>query len=313
MAMIKDLTWQRFGKLVVIKRVKNYKNSNDRHCYWLCKCDCGNQVSIVGTSLTNGMTKSCGCLRKDKIIDLTGQRFGKLTVIRKDEKQKRTSDRSCLWLCKCDCGNEIIVKSSNLKNGYTKSCGCLRKEKYKNLDDLYKSRKIETKYNYYDLSGECGIGYTHNREKFYFDLEDYNKIKDYCWCMDKNKYVNNSRFGIRMHRLVMNCNDNNLVVDHINHITYDNRKENLRICTLSQNGMNKSKQSNNTSGHIGITYDSSTNKWRARLGVGNKTINIGRFENLEDAIKARKEAEEKYFGEYSYDNSIKISNDGEYL
>ena len=130
---------------------------------------------------------------------------------------------------------------------------------------------------------------------------------------DKKKYVSNSRFGIRMHRLIMGCNDENLVVDHINHITYDNRKENLRICTPSQNGMNKSRPINNTSGYVGITYDSSENKWRARLGVGGKTINIGRFKTIEEAIKARKEAENKYFGEYSYDNSVQTFEECEML
>ena len=130
---------------------------------------------------------------------------------------------------------------------------------------------------------------------------------------DKKKYVSNSRFGIRMHRLIMGCNDKNLVVDHINHITYDNRKENLRICTSSQNGMNKSRPNNNTSGYVGITYDSSENKWRARLSIGGKTINIGRFEKIEEAVRARKEAEEEYFGEYSYNNSIQALKENKIL
>lgn len=117
--------------MIVIKKSESPKGNKDRHCYWLCQCECGNQVSVVGTSLINGTTKSCGCLRKNKIIDLTGQRFGKLIAIRKDEKPNKTSDRSCLWICKCDCGNETIVKSSSLRNGYTKSCGCLKKEVYK--------------------------------------------------------------------------------------------------------------------------------------------------------------------------------------
>ena len=304
------MTGQIFGKLTVINKIESPKGNKDRHCYWLCQCECGNQVAVVGTSLRNGITKSCGCLRKNKIIDLTGQRFGKLIAIRKYEKENKTSDRSCLWFCKCDCGNETIVKGSSLRNGYTKSCGCLKKELY----NSHKSKNIEIKYNTYDLSGEYGIGYTHNGEEFYFDLEDYGKIKDYCWCMsDKKKYVSNSRFGIRMHRLIMGCNDKNLVVDHINHITYDNRKENLRICTSSQNGMNKSRPNNNTSGYVGITYDSSENKWRARLSIGGKTINIGRFEKIEEAVRARKEAEEEYFGEYSYNNSIQALKENKIL
>lgn len=290
-----------------MKRTESPKENKNKHYYWLCQCECGNQVSVVGTSLTNGTTKSCGCLRKNKIIDLTGQRFGNLTVIGIAEKSSTDKSRDSFWLCKCDCGIEKTIRGKSLRNGATKSCGCLRKTS----DYISRNSGIfKCQHNSYDLTGEYGIGYTNKGEKFYFDLEDYNKIKDYCWSMaDKNKYISNSRSGIRMHRLIMDCNDENLVVDHINHITYDNRKENLRVCTLSQNGMNKSRPINNTSGYTGISYDSSVNKWRVRLGVGRKTINIGRFENLEDAIKARKEAEQRYFGEYSYDNSIQISKE----
>lgn len=58
------------------------------------------------------------------LIDLTGQRFGRLAVLQKDKpKNKRT-----IWLCKCDCGNEVFVEAYNLKTGHTQSCGCLQKE-----------------------------------------------------------------------------------------------------------------------------------------------------------------------------------------
>ena len=57
------------------------------------------------------------------------------------------------------------------------------------------------------------------------------------------------------------------------------------------NGMNKNKPSNNTSGYTGITYNPSSNKWRVRIGVDNKTINIGKFTNIDKAIEARKQAE----------------------
>lgn len=111
-----------------------------------------------------------------------------------------------------------------------------------------------------------------------------------------------------MHRLLMNCIDVNLVVDHINHITYDNRKDNLRICTLSQNGMNKKVLSSNVSGINGVTFDTSKNKWRARITVDHRIINLGHFTNKTEAINARKEAEKKYFGVYSYEESMLISN-----
>ena len=292
----------------VVKRTNPPQETKDRHCYWLCKCKCGNQVVVVGTSLINGQTKSCGCLRKNKIIDLTGKKFGFLTVIEIAKNPTENNTRDAYWLCECKCGNRKIINGKHLRMGLTKSCGCYKKTS----DYLYKNSGIFKKqYNSYDLSGEYGIGYTSNGEEFYFDLEDYDKIKDYCWSFSgKDKYVSNSKHHIRMHRLLMNCNDENLVVDHINHITYDNRKKNLRVCTLSQNGMNKNKPSNNTSGYTGITYNPSSNKWRVRIGVDNKTINIGKFTNIDKAIEARKQAEEKYFKEYSYDKSIEISNGG---
>lgn len=304
-AKVKDVTGMRFGRLMVIERAKNPKNNADRHSYWLCKCDCGNKIIVVGTSLVNGNTKSCGCLSKEtKIRDLAGNRYGKLTVIKKVENKLNLKDRCIYWNCICDCGNKKIVKGTSLTRGVTKSCGCLKKDiQYiSNNKGLFKS-----KYNTYDLTGEYGIGYTFKGEPFYFDLEDYNKIKKYCWCLTCG-YISNSNHKIRMHRLLMNCKDANLVVDHINHITYDNRKDNLRVCTLSQNGMNKRVQSNNTSGINGVTFDTSANKWRARICVNHNTINLGRFANKSEAINARKEAEKKYFGVYSYEESMLMSN-----
>lgn len=98
---------------------------------------------------------------------------------------------------------------------------------------------------------------------------------------------------------------NEMFVDHINHNPYDNRKDNLRIVTSTQNSYNRRIQSNNTSGVTGVYYANDRNKWRAYIKSDKKQIYLGQFDNKEDAIKARKEAEEKYFGEYSYDNSMK--------
>lgn len=64
-----------------------------------------------------------------KLIDLTGQTFGRLTVV---ERAGRTKSNNALWKCKCECGNEIVVRSTTLRNGETKSCGCFRREYWKN-------------------------------------------------------------------------------------------------------------------------------------------------------------------------------------
>ena len=115
-------------------------------------------------------------------MDLTGQKIGYLTVVKRVEDHVCPSGyRYSQWLCKCDCGNDTIVAGKQLtKENGTKSCGCFAKE---NMS------KIKKKYNTYDLTGEFGIGYTSKNEKFYFDLEDYDKIKDYCWYINNKGYV----------------------------------------------------------------------------------------------------------------------------
>ena len=108
---------------------------------------------------------------------------------------------------------------------------------------------------------------------------------------------------IRMNRIVMD-NPENKVVDHIKHNKLDNRKSYLRSIDECKNAINKSPYKNNTSGHTGISFETKSCKWRSSIRFKNKTIYLGLYDNIEDAIKARKEAEEKYFGEYSYDNSM---------
>lgn len=61
-----------------------------------------------------------------KVIDITGQRFGRLVVI--DRSKKRDKRRNTYWICKCDCGNEKVINKTYLLRKHTRSCGCLRKE-----------------------------------------------------------------------------------------------------------------------------------------------------------------------------------------
>lgn len=124
---LKDLTGQRFGRLTVIKRAENKGNKT----MWLCKCDCGNEVISEGSSLKNGDTKSCGCLRREKtgkryFKDLTGQKFGMLTVLKRVENK----GKDVAWLCSCDCGKDTVTTTSRLNSGMTKSCGCLKLKGY---------------------------------------------------------------------------------------------------------------------------------------------------------------------------------------
>jgi len=220
--------------------------------------------------------------------DLTGCTFERLTVIKRLENNKYGKAR---WLCKCDCdGNEKGYIGSQLINGNTKSCGCHARKR---------ASEANKKYNTYDLSGEYGVGWTSNTNKeFYFDLEDYDLIKDHCWSENRgyiDTKVNN--ISLRMHRLIMNAKDTEKV-DHIYHKKYDNRKSELRFCTISQNGCNMLTPSDNTSGVKGVRWHKRNCAWEAYIRINKKQINLGYFSTLEDATKVRKEAEIKYHGEY---------------
>jgi hypothetical protein len=121
---IKDLTGQRFTRLIVIRE----NGRINRKAAWLCKCDCGNETTVSSTHLQNGNTMSCSCYSRDMSSernskDITGQTFGYLTVIRQNG---RTKYQQVKWLCSCVCGNETTVVSNNLSNSNTESCGCKR-------------------------------------------------------------------------------------------------------------------------------------------------------------------------------------------
>nr|DAG87205.1 MAG TPA: homing endonuclease [Herelleviridae sp.] len=88
-------------------------------------------------------------------------------------------------------------------------------------------------------------------------------------------------------------------VDHINRDKNDNRKKNLRTVIHSQNGKNRSRQYNNKSGYTGACFDNTTQKWRARIIINNKVIYLGYYKQLEDAVRVRKEAEIKYYGDFA--------------
>ena len=102
--------------------VKNMKT------YWKCLCVCGNYITVRGSRLTSGNTKSCGCRRiktnKSRLIDLCGQKIGFLTVLNREYSD---CDRT-VWKCRCTCGNEILVDRKCLRKKLIRSCGCKSKQ-----------------------------------------------------------------------------------------------------------------------------------------------------------------------------------------
>ena len=123
-----DLSGRRFGRWVATRRAGNNKNGS---ATWHCRCDCGAERIVNGESLRSGDSQSCGCLHREltskrTLVDLAaGQQFGRWTVIRRTENNEWGR---ATWLCRCDCGNERVVPSTSLRNGDSKSCGCLKRE-----------------------------------------------------------------------------------------------------------------------------------------------------------------------------------------
>ena len=240
--------------------------------------------------------------------DLTGKVFDRLTVIEQaDDYIEKNGTHRAQWLCKCSCESNktIIVLGDRLKRKSTRSCGCLAKEHFIKVLNENRQKLIDTKHktNNYDLNGEYGVGWTTNTNKeFYFDLEDYDKIKDYCW----NEKIDKHGYSV----LIAHIPFQNKTIkmfhllgfkgyDHHNRNPLDNRKENLWSASVTDNVRNSSINKNNKSGFIGVSWHKQSNKWRAYITIDYKQISLGQFSDIKEAIKARLNAEVKYFGKFA--------------
>lgn len=138
------LVGKRFGRLIVESRTEERQNGS---VVWRCKCDCGNYKNVPTHSLQNNHTQSCGCLiREVQGIDITNQKFGRLTALYPIESK---SSSSLMWHCKCECGNECDVNGSFLRRGLTQSCGCITSSIGEiNIQKILQENGIEYKKEY---------------------------------------------------------------------------------------------------------------------------------------------------------------------
>lgn len=230
--------------------------------------------------------------------DLTGRRFGHLTVI---EKRKPPKGR-CQWLCKCDCGNTIIVVGNKLQNGGRKTCGCYLN---KNRENIFTRKK--NRYVFSQIGVEV---YDENGRSFIIDYDDYDKVKNAYWGVNKNNYVyggirrNGKKECIGIHRYLVDEYSSNFI-DHINGDRTDNRKINLRIVDSSQNAQNTPVRIDNKSGVTGVFWYEPHQKWISYININKKRISLGHYSNFVDAVKARYNAMIKYYGEYARQDQLR--------
>ena len=275
-----DLTGQIIGNWKVLK-----VDHIDKHHNYKYECECQlchkTKRIMYKQAIEKTNTYGCGC---NKILDLTGFKTGHYTVLYKAEDVSDMAFPRKAWMCQCDCGTVRRITETTLINNKNEnySCGCLRK---KINDIIIHDDYIEIILNNSD--NNCLI-----------DTEDYELIKNNHWVLSSDGYAISSSgdlFRKRMHRIIMHVN-NDLLIDHINRNRLDNRKSNLRIVDNQHNSFNQTIRSTNTSGVIGVTWWKRDQNWSAQIKYNYKSHRLGYFDNFDDAVIARLNAEIKYFG-----------------
>lgn len=137
------------------------------------------------------------------------------------------------------------------------------------------------------------------------------KIGQVAGVKDSRGYVKISidRKSYYAHRLIWIWHNGDLLnnrLDHVNTNTSDNRIENLRLATQSQNNGNRNIPANNTSGHKGVSWNNKLQKWKAYIAIDGDRIHLGYFEKLDEASAAYNLAAEKHFGEFARLNCKEI-------
>lgn len=263
MAKMIDLTGKKFGRWTVLEKAESKRDG----VYWKCRCDCGTIKSVSSRLLRKGKSKNCGCLVQEKIdprkTELIGKKFGKLTVLSHEGKNNRGK---YLWKCQCDCGNVVVVTGTLLRIGQCKSCGCTRMcddltgKKFGKLTVLRENGRSHKQY-LWECKCECG-----NITNVLASCLKRGTTKS-CGCLNSESMQKVNEYN-RKYEL----------------------KEDTRLSSLNQK-----TGKHNTSGYKGVSFDKKAKKWRALIGFKKKSYHLGYFDKLEDAVKARREAEKKYY------------------
>lgn len=298
--------------------------------YFDCKCDCGNDAIVTHrlSTLITGKSKSCGCIKFNNplsIKDLTGERYGRLTVlgrdIKRDENERNLGKHVVVhWLCKCGCGNPNLssITGYQLTSGHTQSCGCYASEQISK-----RNKKYSTKFNEHidNKDGTTSL-IDDNKNICLIDTEDYDLLKNWYWRkqekrgnIDKGYWITNvkntdvyNKSILMIHQVVAEIKYGinefkEIIPDHLSRDTDDNRKCNIYLKPNIENSHNRGLSKTNKSGKTGVSFDKAKNKWHSYITVNYKTIHLGYFNTFEEAVIVRKEAEKKY--NFACDDEVK--------
>ena len=262
-----DHTGKDIGNFHIIRQWSETSRSRkDGRALYFQMCEarcllCGSVKTYRLNNITSGHTQSCGCTRH-RLPDLTGNRFGLLTVLKKTDEQH--------YLCQCDCGKQINASASKLFAGSVVSCGCKRSglsmlldEIGKTYGDLTVEGRVRVAGNWmYKCKCKCG----NTRICTITDLKRGRAVSCGCRQEQTNRTMRSA--------LEDGC------------VEYTNLHK-IKNCNVLPK--------NNRSGVRGVCYNNRKKRWLAYIGINKTVITLGNFQNFDDAVSARKEAERIYY------------------
>lgn len=204
-------------------------------------------------------------------VDIAGQKFNALTAISPTD---RRNSEGIMWLCRCDCGKNCYVSAKSLRNGNTKSCGCLRGNALDLTDRVF--------------GRLTAIKKTSRRDT-------YNNIIWYCRCECGGDALVSSHDLVRGNTQSCGCLKYAGIeairrYEAVNAINIDG----TRIVNLNL----QKPPANNTSGHIGVSWVRQKNKWAAHIKFRGKKYHLGLYVNIDDAVRARQAAQRRLHGAF---------------
>ncbi len=255
----------RIGSLIVEERTADRKNG---YSIWVCRCTCGGTILLDTRTLQRGTVRDCGCISRVKPgqKDITGQKFGRLTAL--EPTQLRSSKGSTIWKCRCDCGGEVYAPMTQLTSGYRKSCGCLSHPPLKDYIGKRFGRLIVTEY----AGKVAGM----HRWRCLCDCGKTTVVGQTLLQSGKTKSCG--------------CIQASIIVDTMKFI------DGTSVTALENTGDRLLRS--NTSGYNGVHWDRRRQRWVAQIGFKGKRYSLGSYKKIDDAVRARKNAEERIYGEF---------------
>lgn len=249
-----DLTGQRFGMLTVLAPTAERKRGA---VVWQCRCDCGKELLVESRRLKPGIIHSCGCEDIPAARDLTGRRFGHLTVLGKTER--RSANRNILWRCQCDCGSTVEVARDKLLSGGCTSCGCGKQPPLKDW--------VGKRFGLLTVTGYAG------KEKGCHLWQ--------CRC-DCGKSLSVRQSNLQNGQTSCGCTHSQRPGLHFVDGTFVESIQSGRLSIA------------NTSGVRGVYFNKKRGKWIAQIMFKGKCYYLGGYDKLDEAAKARARGEEMF-------------------